>query len=436
MEILPTEALPERLRAALAGAAQGPVQAVAEEALGRGARPFLVGGSVRDLLLGLRAPVDLDIVLEGDAPPVAAALAQRYGWGLTEHRRFRTAVLRAGPLRLDLTSARRERYPRPGALPLVETPAGLEADLFRRDFTVNAMALSLSPESFGHLHDPYGGRSDLAAGLLRVLHDRSFEDDATRLWRACRYAGRLGLRLERRTARLARRDAGFVMSVGPDRVRHDLERVLREECPEKALALAHRCGLLAQVHPALLWDRWLSRRYAAARRLCAVATPSAGGNLPDVYWCLWLYRLRAPQIVGVLTALKLAGRRAALLEAIPALRVTVARLAPGARPSAVARRLDPFEPVLLQAACLAAGPGPRRRLLERYLTELRPLRPLLRGNDLTALGLPAGPALSQALAALRAARLDKRVKTREDEVALVRRLLRAGRPGPPKEEHA
>jgi tRNA nucleotidyltransferase (CCA-adding enzyme) len=119
VEILPPESLPERLRQALAGKAQGMVQAVVDEASARGIRTCLVGGSVRDLLLGLQQPVDLDIVLEGDAIPVAAALAEKRGWALTVHQPFRTAALRVGDLRLDLTSARSERYPRRGALPQV-----------------------------------------------------------------------------------------------------------------------------------------------------------------------------------------------------------------------------------------------------------------------------------------------------------------------------
>lgn len=437
VEITPPELLPERLRQTLAGPARGLVQAVVDEALARGPQPFLVGGCVRDLLLGqapAREPLDLDVVLEGgDALPVAEALAARHGWRLTAHRRFRTATLQAGPVSLDLATARRERYPRPGVLPVVETPATLDQDLFRRDFTINAMALGLAPEAFGRLRDPYGGHSDLAAGLLRVLHDRSFQDDATRLWRACRYAVRLGLRLERQTSTLARRDAAFVMSVGPDRVRHELERIYLEPRPERALALAHRYGLLAQVHPALEWDRWLARRFVAARRLYSGTAgqpgKAAAEGLAWRYWGLLVYRLPARQLSEVLRSLRITGRHAAVLESLPSLKRAVARLAPGSRPSSIARRLDPFDLAAVQLAGLAQEPPARRRLVARYLARMRPLRPTLRGDDLTALGVGRGPALGRILGALRAARLDKRVKTREDETALVRRLLRAGRRG-------
>ena len=426
MELPSPEVLPQLLRQALAGEAQGPLQAVVAESLARGVRPFLVGGFVRDLLLGRPLPHDLDIVLPGDAVPVAQALKQKQGWHVLVHGRFHTATLRAGAIGLDLATARRERYARPGALPSVEAPASLEEDLFRRDFTVNAMALSLAPDSFGRLHDPYEGRRDLAAGLLRVLHERSFQDDATRLWRACRYAARLGLRLERRTSRLAHRDAGYIMSVGRDRVRHELERILQEERPEKALALAQRYRLSVQVHSALTWDGWLSRRFAAARRASGSPEITPEGALPRQYWGLWLYRLEASALGEVLRTLNIAGRRALPLEALPDLKRRVARLAPGIRPSTLARRLDPFDPLSLHVAYLAQGPGARRRLLAHYLEEDRPTRPLLSGADLQALGVPAGPALGRILGALRDARLDKRVKTREDEAALVRRLVASG----------
>jgi tRNA nucleotidyltransferase (CCA-adding enzyme) len=296
------------------------------------------------------------------------------------------------------------------------------------------MALSLSPDSWGRLHDPYGGWADLAAGLVRVLHERSFQDDATRLWRACRYAARLDLRLERRTARLARRDAGFVMTVGPDRVRHELERIFHEDRPEKALALAQRYGLLTQVHPALTWDRWLAGRFADARWLCGAGP--AQERLSLLYWGVWLYRLQAGQAAGVLGALRIEGRRRALLESLAALLKAVGRVSPGERPSAVARRLDPFDTSAIQVALLAQERGSLHRVLKTYLKEIRPTRPLLRGDELAALGVPEGPALGRALQALREARLDKRVETRQDEAVLVRRLLRTGRLNKREDKHA
>src|SRR5213592_1786444 len=143
---------------------------------------YLVGGAVRDLLLGADS-VDLDVAIEGDAPVLAWELAERLGGLATTHERFGTATVRAGDLVFDLATTRRERYERPGALPEVE-PAPLTDDLARRDFTINAMAVGLTGADVDVLHDPQHGREDLHAGRVRVLHPRSFLDDPTRLLRA------------------------------------------------------------------------------------------------------------------------------------------------------------------------------------------------------------------------------------------------------------
>ena len=143
---------------------------------------YLVGGAVRDLLRGADA-VDLDVAVDGDARSVARALAERLGGTAREHERFRTATVRADDLSVDLATTRRESYPEPGVLPLVEE-AGLGDDLARRDFTINAMALGLSGDDLGHLYDPREGLTDLDEGVVRVLHDGRFRDDPTRLLRA------------------------------------------------------------------------------------------------------------------------------------------------------------------------------------------------------------------------------------------------------------
>ena len=161
---------------------------------GLGAPCYLVGGAVRDVLRGELGSVDLDVAIEGDAPTAADVLAKRLGGSAVAHDRFATATVRAGALVVDLAATRREVYAGPGALPAVE-PAALPEDLGRRDFTVNAMAIGLSGEDLGRLHDPRGGRADLDAGLIRILHPASFLDDPTRLLRALRYESRLAFSL-------------------------------------------------------------------------------------------------------------------------------------------------------------------------------------------------------------------------------------------------
>src|SRR5437763_10234033 len=180
---------------------------------------FLVGGAVRDLLLG-RGTVDLDVAIEGDARAVARELAGRLGGEAKEHDRFGTATVRAGDLTVDLATTRRETYAEPGALPEVE-PARLGEDLARRDFTINAMAASLGAAALGELVDPHGGREDLEAGVIRVLHPGSFTDDPTRLLRAVRYEARFGFRMDPETERFARAAiaAGTPSTVSGARIR-------------------------------------------------------------------------------------------------------------------------------------------------------------------------------------------------------------------------
>ena len=209
----------------------------AAAATGLRGRAHLVGGSVRDLLRGVE-PRELDVVVEGDIAPLLEAL----GGAEIVHDRFGTASASAGGARVDVTTSRRERYPRPGALPEVE-PAPLAEDLLRRDFTVNAIAVSL-PQ--GELRAAPHAEEDLAAGLLRVLHEESFIDDPTRLWRLGRYAARLRFRPQEHTAELARAAIaqGGLASVSGSRIGAELRLALAEEDGPGALAELRALGVL------------------------------------------------------------------------------------------------------------------------------------------------------------------------------------------------
>ena len=192
---------------------------------------YLVGGVVRDLLLG-RGNFDLDLVVEGDAISLAQRLADITQGKIRTHPRFNTAKLRWNRWSVDLATARSETYERPGALPRVK-PGSLASDLFRRDFTINAMAIELVLGRYGQLIDPYRGRDDLNRGWVRVLHERSFIDDSTRIWRGLRYEQRLDFQLEPDTLKLLKRDIPMLDTISGDRIRHELELILREELPEK-----------------------------------------------------------------------------------------------------------------------------------------------------------------------------------------------------------
>ena len=218
-------------------------------------RPYLsgevsvVGGAVRDALLGRVHLHDLDLVVEGDALALARAVAHRLGVPMTAHPRFGTAVLELphGEGHVDFISARRERYPRPGALPIVE-PGTLADDLARRDFTINAMALGLTGARTGSLVDPHGGAADLAAGLVRSLRADAFIEDPSRIVRAARYAGRLGFTIEPET-RTAASGGVAGLSWGSARAADELRRLLEEAAPGPALALLFELGARPGLHP-------------------------------------------------------------------------------------------------------------------------------------------------------------------------------------------
>lgn len=271
-------------------------------------RLYLVGGVVRDLLLAQASDVcDVDLVVEGDAVGLAAAFAEKTGGKLAAHLMFNTAKIELGKWSIDIAMARTETYARPGALPVV-TAGTLQTDLFRRDFTVNAMAISLNPDNYGELIDLYGGRQDLKAKKIRVLHDKSFSDDATRIWRAVRYEQRLSFRIEPATLSLLKRDLPLMKTVGGYRLRHEMELVLKEKEPEKYLRRAAELGVLTALHPSLKADDWLVSRFQKARQ--------SGEANPDTYLGLLLYRLNAEDLLQITRYLRFSTRQTKIINEI------------------------------------------------------------------------------------------------------------------------
>ena len=371
-----------------------------------GVAAYLVGGPVRDRLLG--APVkDLDIAVVGDAPALAARLANAIAGRLTVHHRFGTATVTAPGIAIDLVTARRETYPDPGALPEVQA-GSINDDLARRDFTVNAMAVPIAGNAADIL-DPYGGRADLAAGVIRALHRQSFRDDPTRILRAARYAARFSFRIAGDTLNELRAalSCGAMSTLTGDRVRHELERIWQEPSPLAALRYACDLGALAAIHPSL------SVRHL---RHLMPDTPA-----PPLTWLAALVWPLTPASGAALAARLNAP--AGWTRVIADTAELVARLpqldAPGLSPSACCARLDGLSPHAMDAAILLAPPATAERI-RRYRAEWWTVAPRLRGSDLLELGVPAGPAVGDALRALRQARLDGITRSRQDETRLAR----------------
>jgi len=228
----------------------------------RGETVYIVGGAVRDLLLE-ETPPDIDLAVEGDATILAKELKKVTGGKITIHSHFNTAKISWSTWNVDLATTRRESYIRPGALPDVK-PGKLSDDLFRRDFSINAMAINLNPKTYGHLIDPYSGSKDLKGRLIRVLHKKSFIDDSTRIWRGLRYEQRLNFMLEEETLRLLKRDIPLLDTISGDRIRYELECVLNEKMPEKILRRAGQLGVLERFNPPLKSNGWLAEKFKQA----------------------------------------------------------------------------------------------------------------------------------------------------------------------------
>jgi tRNA nucleotidyltransferase (CCA-adding enzyme) len=378
---------------------------------------YLVGGSVRDLLLG-RPTLDIDLAVEGDATTVAGGFATDIqDVRCILHPAFRTATLKGADFRLDIATARSETYERPGALPVVHL-GSLPDDLRRRDFTVNAIALVLTGDQRGAIIDPSGGKADLEDGLIRVLHRDSFRDDATRILRAARYESRLDFRLERETLRWLRRDVAYLDTISGPRIRDELLRTLREPKPESVLLRLQELGALPAIHPALSFDARRSRSFVALRRMRADPSPTA-------YLTLLAWDLSPEEASSFAARLALNRRETEAVQAVAAVHAVQAELSTEVKPSRTVELLSPFPSVAVWALAAVGGEATRQQAL-RYLRRLRYVKPLLDGHALLAMGVPRGPQLGEVLSRLKAAKLDGEARSRRDEERMARDMLGLG----------
>lgn len=374
---------------------------------------YLVGGGVRDLLLE-RPSLDLDLVVEGEAISLAESLAQAKGWEMVTHPHFGTAKIFCRDFRLDLATARSETYPHPGALPQVK-PGTIQEDLFRRDFTINALAVHLAPAEFGELLDSYGGERDLQLGLIRVLHELSFTDDPTRILRGVRYEQRLDFRLEEETEKLARRDGQVLQLLTGERLWHELELILKEEQPEKAFLRMAELDVLQRVHPCLNFNPWLAGKFREARR--------KGLASPALYLGLLTCRLSAEEVEELIDGLKPPGWARKTIREVLKLGESLPTLIGAIHPSQVCRLLENYSEEAIEALALVAESAKVEYWLKLYLSKLRFIKPLLSGEDLQKMGIRPGKKMGRLLAKLQEAKLNGEVESREEEIELVKKLL-------------
>lgn len=395
-------------------------------------RVYLVGGFVRDVLLGLQN-LDLDMVVEGDGIAFADGLAHTLGVKIVRHRRFGTATLAVKPhLKLDIATVRTEYYPGPGHLPVVE-PGLLKEDLFRRDFSINAMAVDITPDHYGALIDFFGGRADLKARTIRVLHDASFLDDPTRILRAVRFEQRLRFGLEPHTMKLLKEAVKLDMfsRVDAQRMRDDLILLLKEAYPLRGIRrLGQLCGFsflspglsITQRTYRLLVSidkqvRWFRKLHVRRRMLDSWL----------IYFMGLTDSLSDAQARGLMRRFgfrssdesRLLDYRSMLPQGIAALKKR------GVRPSEIYALLEPlsYESILMLKS-LSADRWLQRHI-EDFFGRYNGMRISVSGDELRSLGLSPGPVYQKIFTRLLHAKLDGSIKTPEEEIAFIKKIAGA-----------
>jgi tRNA nucleotidyltransferase (CCA-adding enzyme) len=426
--------LTDQLDSFLTPEAQALIRLVRTEAERLDLPLYLVGGSVRDLLLG-RAIKDIDFTVEGDAARLAEAILRKYAGRVVFHSRFGTATwaldettfrrlnvpllgASAFPPYLDLISARAETYSRPGALPTVKRST-LDDDLHRRDFTINAMALRLDGRFYGQLHDPLGGQIDLTRGIVRVLHDRSFVDDPTRMIRAVRYAERYGFKIDQETLGLIDGSARHVLSLlSGERLRNEFDLIFKEENPSAMLHRLAELDLLNPIAPVLHHTNFeLPYLEALPAELGGITIPDIQSFKQTLGWILWLMPLSAFDIDLISRRLDFP---AMLTKSVQAASALLAKL-----PSMVAWKPSQWTFYLEELPSTSVYAVYLMRMepaLRDYLVIWRKVKPNINGNDLKQRGLPPGPRFADILRQLRAAWLDGEVQNREEEIKLLEKM--------------
>ncbi len=393
---------------------------------------YLVGGCVRDLLLGVQN-LDLDIVVEGDGIAFAEALAQSLNAKLICHRRFGTATLYAGQRhKIDIATARKEVYPSPGHLPEVSSGV-LKEDLFRRDFAVNAMAIDLTQECFGVLIDYFGGRDDLRAGVVRTLHDASFLDDSTRILRAIRFEQRYDFRIEPHTMKNLKEAVKLKMlnRMEPQRVRDELMLLLREQHAVKAV---RRLGQLVGfdfLHPRL---HVTARTFALMRAVRRQLDWFRKAHPQRRYLDTWLMNFMAliDGLDTVSTAAlckKLMLRRGEDMRIVSFKRIKKSSLESISRPDVKPSRIFVFFEPLSYEVILMLKAKHSNTFLQEYIRDFFDIYTDIRlhssGHDLRSLGLSPGPVYKKIFTRVLHAKLNGKIKTHEEELALIRRLTQS-----------
>ena len=392
-----------------------------------GYKVFAVGGFVRDLILGYEN-LDIDLVVEGEGMRYAQGLAASQGASYKCFERFGTAaVYLPSGIKFDVATARQERYERPAALPRVRS-SSIRFDLYRRDFTINSLAIDLTPGNFGELVDFFGGEKDLNRKLIRVLHKDSFVDDPTRAFRAVRFSRRYGFRISGKTKNLILAAVSLRLfdRLSGKRLFAELKLLLAESRPVRCIKLLHHLGLLTVLHPCLGLKPESGELFKKVRESLSWLARAC----PTEAFCSWLVYLLA--LVDGLNdkELKEMRERSAIggkreREALDKKSSALATLlhldeAQELKNSQVYGFLKEFPLELLLYMMARSSRGNTRGWIRKYIVTLRKIKPYTGGKGLIKLGLPPGPRFGQILSQLLRAKLDGQVVTKADEIRFIK----------------
>ena len=387
---------------------------------------FLVGGTVRDLLMGQRS-LDIDIVVEGDGIAFSRELALQLGAKVNVHERFKTAKVISGGLRIDVATARTEYYDSPAALPRVRM-SSIKKDLYRRDFTINSLAVKLNPPNFGQLVDFFGGQRDIKDKVVRVLHNLSFIEDPTRAFRAIRFAERFGFKLSKQTESLIKSAIKMELfeKLSGTRLYDELELTFSETDPVSAVKKLSEYGLLGVIHPGLSLTEELEAVFASAHDTLLwfdlsfqVLRPEAA----SIYLMALVSGLSERQKDVVFETLSVPHKlKKAMLRDSRQGMEAIRRL-PLRDPAALYEALKPLSLEAVLFAMAMASTEAQKKEISHYLLELRKVRPSINGHDLRRMGLEPGPTYAEILDRVLMEKLRGTLASRQDEETFVKEFI-------------
>jgi tRNA nucleotidyltransferase (CCA-adding enzyme) len=390
---------------------------------------YVVGGFVRDLFIR-QENLDVDLVIEGDGIVFAKTFAARHGARARVFQKFKTAVIIfPDDFKMDVATARTEYYDAPGALPVVEY-SSIKMDLYRRDFTINTLAVNLNPGEFGTLLDFFGAHRDLKERRISVLHNLSFVEDPTRVFRAIRFEQRFGFRISKLTINLINNAVrnNFFDRLSGVRLFHELELILQEENPIPAIARLAELDLLKAIHSRLWFDEGTRNML---ERVQAVISWMSLSYLEEKFerWLVYFLGLVEPlnpeEIKELMERFRPPPRLAtAIMEGKETADQALLKLFHlGEEPSRsqIYQLLNPIGTEFLLYMMAKSRQEPSKRLISLYFTHLKHLKPELKGRDLIALGFQPGPQIKAILNMLHEARLNEVVQNKREELELIRR---------------